>query len=259
VDYGDKEIGARDLLAVFWRALLIQASWSFERMQSLGFAYAIEPALRKLYPDRAEYEVRLRLHQEYFNTQPYLASFILGAAVRLEQDRVSGRNTAADVSGLKDALMSPLGALGDSFFWGALKPLAAVTATALLMTGSSWAPLLFLVLYNVWHVGIRASALFLGYTNSGDAVDLLGRYRFTKRAKLFKVISLSVLGGMLGMLPAWRPEFRPAVNVGDLFLALSGLAITLVLAEIARKGGSPVKIMLGLAAFCLALAYAGVI
>ncbi len=52
-------------------------------MQSLGFAYAIEPVLRKLYPDQAEYESRLRIHLEYFNTQPYLASFILGAVVTI--------------------------------------------------------------------------------------------------------------------------------------------------------------------------------
>jgi PTS system mannose-specific IID component len=259
VDYGDKKIGLGDLLGVFWRAFLIQSSWSFERMQSLGFCYAIEPVLKKLYPDQAEYEARLRLHMDYFNTQPYLASFILGAAVRLEQDRASGRNSAADVPGLKAALMSPLGALGDSFFWGALKPFAAVTAAALFITGSWWAPLLFLLLYNSWHVGLRTAVLFWGYTSGGDAVELMARYRFTKMAKLFKVMSLSALGGMLGALPLWRPEFRPALNIPVPLMALAGLALTVVLVAILRKGGSPIKLMLGLAACCLVLAYAGVI
>jgi len=259
VDYGDKEIGAKDLLVVFLRAFLIQTSWSFERMQSLGFAYAIEPILRKLYPDQMEYESRMKLHMSYFNTQPYLASFILGGVVRLEQDRASGRNTAADVQGLKDALMAPLGALGDSFFWGALKPLAAVVATALLMLGSWWAPLLFLVIYNSWHVGLRCAVLFWGFANGGDAVDLLARYRFTRMAKLFKVISLTVLGGILGTMPAWRPELKPAIDMPGLLLALSGMAFTLTLIVVLRRGSSPVKLMLGLAVFCLALAFAGVI
>jgi PTS system mannose-specific IID component len=259
MDYGDNKIGVGDLLGVFWRAFLLQASWSFERMQSLGFCYAIEPVLRKLYPDQAEYEARLRLHLDYFNTQPYLASFILGATIRLEQDRASGRNSAADVPGLKAALMSPLGALGDSFFWGSLKPFAAVVAAALLITGSWWAPLLFLLIYNSWHVGLRAAVLFWGYTSGGDAVELMARYRFTKMAKLFKVMSLSVLGGILGALPVWRPELRPALNIPVMLMALSGLALTVVLVAIARKGGSPIKLMLGLAACCLVLAYAGVI
>jgi PTS system mannose-specific IID component len=252
-------LGMRDLLSVFRRAFLIQASWSFDRMQTVGFAYAIEPALRKLYPVQAEYEDRLRVHLEYFNTQPYFASFILGAAVRLEQDRATGRNPAADVSGLKSALMAPLGALGDSFFWGALKPMAALTAVAVLMTGAWWAPVLFLALYNVWHLGLRLSMLIWGYTSGGDAVALMARYRFTRMAKRFKVISLSMLGGILGMMPLWRPEFRLEVGAPGVVMMLSGLAVMLVLVACMRRGGSPVKLMLGLAACCLALAYAGVV
>jgi mannose/fructose/N-acetylgalactosamine-specific phosphotransferase system component IID len=252
-------IGAGDLLSVLWRALFIQASWSFERMQSIGFACAIQPVLRKLYPDQAEYESRLKLHMDYFNTQPYLASFILGATVRREQDRAFDRTAAADISGLKSSLMGPLGALGDSFFWGALKPLAAVVATAFLITGAWWAPLLFLAVFNTWHVGLRAATLFWGYASGGDPVDLMARYPFTKMAKRFKVISLCVLGGILGTLPAWQPEFKPDIAVHGVFLALFGLACMLTMIAFLRSGSSPVKLMLGLAAICLALAYGGVV
>jgi PTS system mannose-specific IID component len=252
-------IGPAALFAVLRRAFLIQASWSFERMQAYGFAYAMEPALRRLYRDRAEYEDRLRVHQEYFNTQPYLASFILGAAVRLEEDRATGRNPAADVSALKAALMAPLGALGDSFFWGALKPMAAVAAVAVLMTGSWWAPILFLALFNLWHLTLRAGMLFWGYASGGDAVALMGRFPFTRTARRFKVISLSLLGGILGLMPLWRQEFRPALPAPGPVLTLAGMAATLVLVALLRRGGSPVKLMLGLAVLCLALAYAGVV
>ncbi len=228
-------------------------------MQSIGFAYAIEPTLRKLYPDQGEYESRLRLHLEYFNTQPYLASYILGAAIRMEEDRAAGRTANGDISGLKTALMAPLGALGDTFFWGALKPLAAVVSVALFMTGYWWAPLLFLVFYNVWHVGLRAGMLFWGYRSRGDAVALMTRYSLMKTAKRFKLITLCVLGGILGMAPDWRPEFQPEVTWSFVPMALSWLAVTMVLVAIIRRGVSPIKLMLGLAALCLALAYRGVI
>jgi len=228
-------------------------------MQSIGFAYAIEPVLRKLYSDPAEYESRLLLHMEYFNTQPYLASYILGAVIRMEEERVMDRNAGGDVSGLKASLMAPLGALGDSFFWGALKPLAAVVAVALLMTGYWWAPLVFLVFYNTWHVGLRGGMLFWGYQSGGDAVKLMTRYSLMKTAKRFKLVTLTVLGGILGMVPDWRLEFHPMVNGSFLLIALFWLAITTALVAIFRRGGSPIQLMLGLAAFCLALAYAGVI
>jgi len=227
-------------------------------MQSLGFAFVLEPVLRKLYPEKAEYESRLALHREYFNTQPYLASFILGASARLEQDRASGREATADVSGLKAALMAPLGALGDSFFWGALKPLSAVVAVAALVGGGWWAPFLYLILYNVWHVGLRACMLFWGFQSAGDPVALMNRYSFTKMARLFKAITLSVVGGILGMSFLWRPELMAFCFPGIL-TALAGLGLALILAAVLRWGGSPVKIMLGLAVACLALAYSGVV
>ncbi len=257
---GDRNsIGSSDLLAVFGRALLIQASWSYDRMQSLGFGFAMEPVLRKLYPDAAEYDARLRVHLEYFNTQPSFASFLLGAAARLEQDRATGQNPAADPVSLKTSLMAPLGAMGDSFFWGALRPFAAVAAVAVFLLGSWWAPFVFLVLYNVWHVGLRLAMLFWGFHSGGEAVVLMSRYRFTSVTKRFKMLSLGMLGGLLGLVPLWRTEFSPMPHAPRFIVSLAALAVTLLLVEAMRRGGSPVKFLLGLAAACIGLAYAGVV
>ncbi len=103
---------------VSWRALLLQASWSFDRMQTLGFAYAIEPVLRKFYPDRKEYQARLKDHLEYFNTQPYFATFILGAVMRKEEDRARGEDGAREVVRLKNCAHGPVGSIGGQFLLG---------------------------------------------------------------------------------------------------------------------------------------------
>jgi mannose/fructose/N-acetylgalactosamine-specific phosphotransferase system component IID len=246
-----------DLLGVFWRSFFIQASWSYDRLQSLGFAFALIPILRRLYPDREEFTGRLAAHMEYFNTQPYLASFVLGAAARAEEDRASGRNAAADNVELKKTLMAPLGALGDSFFWGSLKPFAASAAVAVLLAGAWWAPLLFLVLYNIAHVGLRLSLVFVGYETGGDVVALMSRYNFTRLARRYKVLSLAIIGCIAGTLSAWGTEFRIPVAVSPPLLAATGLALTLGMIVLLRIGASPVKIMIGLAAACLMLAFGG--
>ena len=253
-----KSIASADLLRVFARSFLIQASWSFDRMQSLGFAYALSPVLKRLYPDEGEYRSRLRLHMEYFNTQPYLASFILGAAARMEEDRASGRAGQTEVTALKNTLMGPLGALGDSLFWAGLKPACALIAVSLLMAGIPWAPLLFLVLYNSGHVWLRAELLLWGYRSSGDVLSLINRYRLTGAARLLKAVSLVVVGALVGMMPLWRPEFRPAFLPAGA-AAVVWLLLTAVLVVLLRRGGSPVKLMLGLAAGCILLAYTGVV
>jgi mannose/fructose/N-acetylgalactosamine-specific phosphotransferase system component IID len=73
------------------------------------------------------------------------------------------------------------------------------------------------------------------------------------------VVTLCVLGGILGVLPAWLPEFKLTLPIPEILLALSGMVFTLLLIVLLRKGGSPVKLMLGLAVICLVLAFAGVI
>jgi PTS system mannose-specific IID component len=246
-----------DLLGVFWRSFFIQASWSYDRLQSLGFAFALIPILRRLYSDREVFTERLAAHMEYFNTQPYLASFVLGAAARAEEDRATGRNAAADVVEIKKTLMAPLGALGDSFFWGSLKPFAASAAVAVLLTGAWWAPLLFLALYNIVHVGLRLSLVFVGYETAGDVVALMSRYNFTRLARRYKVLSLAIVGCIVGTLSDWDPEFRSSVTFFSPLLAAAGLALTLGMIALLRVGASPVKIMIGLAAACLILALGG--
>ena len=253
-------IGVRELFGVYCRSFLLQAAWSYDRMQSVGFAYALEPVLRKLYQDPVEYEARLRLHLEYFNTQPYFASFVLGAAVRMEQNRVQGESAeVCDIAGLKASLMAPLGALGDSLVWGALKPMTAIVAAAVCILGYWWAPLMFLVIYNVGHAGLRAWLLWQGYIGCGNAVTLVSRFRFTAVAKWFKVLSLCFAGALIGMLPVWRTEFRFSENTGGFRASVLAMTATLALAAALRRGGSPVKFMLGLAAVCIVLAYAGVV
>jgi hypothetical protein len=85
----------------------------------------------------------------------------------------------------------------------------------------------------------------------------MARYRFTNRARSFKVVSLTVLGGMIAAMPIWRTEFKPGINAKA--MSVAGMAFTLILIAILQRGYSPIKLMLGLAALCLVLAYAGVI
>ncbi len=125
--------------------------------------------------------------------------------------------------------------------------------------GSWWAPILYLVLFNIWHVSLRIGLLLWGYRSGGDAVSLLAIYNFTKMARLFKIISLTVLGGILGMIPLWRPEFRIEYPIPGVVMVISGIACTFGLVGMLRRGGSPIKLMFGLAIICLVLAYAGVI
>jgi PTS system mannose-specific IID component len=255
-----KQLRTIDLLGIVWRSFFIQASWSYDRMQSLGFAFALIPALRRLYPDKEERSQRMAAHMEYFNTQPYFASFVLGAAARREEERAGGnKGSSADPAEIKAALMAPLGALGDSFFWGAFRPFVGVAAVAALFSGAWWAPLLYLVLYNAVHIYLRGSLVFAGYATSGDAVALMARYNFTRVARVLKAMTLAMLGCLLSSITVWGPSLAPVVPLPGLFLGGAALVAATGIAVLLRAGATPVKIMLGLAALCLGIALGGII
>ena len=56
----------QDRLKVMLRSQFLQGSWNYERMQNGGWAYAIIPALKKLYPNK-EFPI-WNEHLELYNT-----------------------------------------------------------------------------------------------------------------------------------------------------------------------------------------------
>jgi PTS system mannose-specific IID component len=115
---------------LFWRALFIQACWNYEGMQNVGFAFAIFPALRAAY-DGEELGASCARHLEFFNTQPFMASFALGLTARMESERSAAPQPqrevmATRIASIKKAMASPLAAIGDRLFWGTLRPFTLV-------------------------------------------------------------------------------------------------------------------------------------
>src|SRR5207302_1103412 len=62
-----RRVSPATLLRVLWRSLFLQAAWNPRGMQNLGFAYAMEPALRDLYPDPTVRAHAVERHLEFFN------------------------------------------------------------------------------------------------------------------------------------------------------------------------------------------------
>lgn len=171
-----RALGVGTTLRLFLRLLLLQSTWSFERMQGLGFAYALEPWLKNVYADPEDRRAALERHTDYFNTQPYAASLILGLVCALEEEAArlpaSKRAPAYErLKAVKRATGAALAGLGDAFFWSALRPAAASAAlfTGLFLARGNWGragfatALTYLVAYNVPALWVRWAGINLGY------------------------------------------------------------------------------------------------
>jgi mannose PTS system EIID component len=204
---------------VLWRSLFIQAGYNAQGLQSLGFLYALSPALRRLYPTPEAQAVAVRRHLDPFNTHPYVAAAIVGGALALEEKIAAGEAAPAQVTAYKSALMGPLAALGDAFFWHSLRPAVGAFAAALVPLLSAWAALLFLAVYNTVHLTFRARFFLLGYREGEKLVEALSRAHLPKWSVRLRNLAALCAGG----LAAWL-----AVMFGEHQGGGWGAALTLV-------------------------------
>src|SRR5262249_16040274 len=178
------------LLAVGLRATLLRAAWNFERQQGLGWAFAMMPALARLYPDRATRLERLAEHTAYFNTQPTLASLTLGAAIRAEEQRAAGVGDAAGMARLKSPLGSTLAAVGDRLVWFSLGPFAAAVGVLLALAHPerAWGALSLWIYYAVPHLGLRFGGVLWGYEAGPGALTGAFRERLERTVRILAVL-----------------------------------------------------------------------
>jgi len=224
-------IRARTRAHVFWRCLFLQAAWNRRGMQNLGFAYAIEPALDALYADPAKREEALARHLGFFNCHPYMAAAILGGAIHHEELVAAGAEPGAVPLSYKATLQGPLAAVGDGFFWTALRPFfGAMAALGALVAG--WpAVVAAVVLYNVVHFGLRLVLFRAGYQQGDAVVGLIAHLALPRMADRLRAagvalcgataaaVALRAGGGVLGAEQAAVLVVAAAAGAGYLALA----------------------------------------
>ncbi len=145
-------------LGSFTRLFAVQGSWNYETLLGNGIAFCAEPLLRGLPPER--YHAALARQSRYFNAHPYFAGVAVGALARAELDGVD----PAKIERFRTALCGPLGSVGDQLIWAGWLPLCSLIAIGAFAVGQGALVTLgiFLGLYNVGHVALRAWGLRIG-------------------------------------------------------------------------------------------------
>ncbi|MEJ2519359.1 MAG: PTS system mannose/fructose/sorbose family transporter subunit IID [Desulfuromonadales bacterium] len=231
------------------RSFLLQASWNFEKLQNLGFFYMILPGLRGLYGDALSADICQR-HLGYFNTHPYFAPLVAGTILRLETRISLGEEPAVDVETYKKTVMAPFAAMGDALFWGGVRPLAALIGLLIASQGSLWAPVVFLLLFNVPHLFCRCSGLFLGYLQDLRAIETVQKCRLPDLAIRMKESTTILIGVLCAYLSYKGCEHQdiPA------FWGFVVLPVVLLFAWLAHKGISSMFLVLVTSSSLLLLA-----
>ena len=186
-----------DRQKVWWRSTFLQGSWNYERMQNLGWAYSLIPAIKRLYTKKEDQAAALERHLEFFNTHPYVAAPILGVTLALEEEKANGASIDdAAIQGVKIGMMGPLAGIGDPVFWFTVRPILGALGASLAASGNIIGPLLFFVLWNAIRMAFLWYTQELGYKAGSEITkDMSGGILqdITKGASILGMFIIGVL------------------------------------------------------------------
>jgi PTS system mannose-specific IID component len=232
-----KRVNRLDIMKIILRSFFLQASWCFERMQSLGLVFALLPILQKLYGYPEECVKASVRHLQFFNTHPYFASFILGTIARMEEKRSqTGSPSEEEIMSFRTAVSGPYAAIGDAFFWSALRPFASALSLLCLTFGSYFAligPIVFLIFYNLFHLTARILGVIWGYFHEEETPQKIQQLNLVGLATTFKHITLPILG----VLAILRPSVEGILSESHTFvMSVCSLILVLFFSKLNRLG-----------------------
>lgn len=259
-----------DLNKMAFNSMFLQASFNYERMQACGWAWSLLPGLQKIYKGDPEgMKKALHRHMEFFNTHPFLVTPIMGIIIAMEEKKEDPELIRA----VKVATMGPLGGIGDAIFWFTLLPIAASLGASFALQGNIIGPIIFLLMFNVVHLGIRFGLMGYFYEFGLEAFESLKSVtaHFQKAAS---IIGVTVVGALIASFvrlslvlkfPVGTGENIKEVNVQtDVIDAimpnLLPLCFTLgVYYLIAKKGWSPTRMIWAIIIFGILMAWLGIL
>ncbi|HEX4722622.1 MAG TPA: PTS system mannose/fructose/sorbose family transporter subunit IID, partial [Pseudonocardiaceae bacterium] len=151
----------------FWRYFWsFQISWNYERMQALGFCWAMIPVLRYLHRDDRAFAEAMQRHLSFFNTSPIIGGpFILGSTIAMEEG-----SSATSADGMKVAMMGPLAGIGDALTFVVYNSIIFTLASNWALDGHVIGPIFAAVFVLVPYFIVRRWQFGFGYRQGKNLI-----------------------------------------------------------------------------------------
>ncbi|MDR1870706.1 MAG: PTS system mannose/fructose/sorbose family transporter subunit IID [Deltaproteobacteria bacterium] len=235
---GENQIPSLDR-ATLWRvaarSLFLEASWNLIGQQNLGFAAAVNPALKVLYKAGSEeFVAAQRRVLSFFNTNPVLSGLVIGAALKLEEERAKGLISERDSSLIVSTLASTLAIHGDLLFWQAWLPFSCLmgfglTWLSLAQGQITFWPLIIPALFGALAWPTRIGGIFYGYRLGATAHRAVAKLKAPLIARV--VLRLTVF--LTGFLTVYSVKLIGPKTDGRIWpiFVIAALAPLLALAQ----------------------------
>lgn len=273
-DNSDKsnKITKKELNKMFWRSFTLQCSESYAHMLALGYAYTMVPILEKIYVDDFDgYTEALSRHTAFFNTTPHVAPFIIGISAAMEEENAENEEfDESSINAIKAALMGPIAGIGDTFYWGTFRIIAAGIGIQFASQGNILGPILYFGIYTLLHFLGRYYTGIWGYKSGtslleeAETANVLQKFSYGA-----SIVGLMSIGGMTADLVNFTIPLEFATAGGeniviqeilnDIFPGLLPLALTFFVYYLLKKNVKVIYIILGIFLFSIAGVYLGLL
>jgi PTS system mannose-specific IID component/fructoselysine and glucoselysine-specific PTS system IID component len=245
------------LKSVYRRTLSLSATYNYERMQGLGYVFAMIPVIKRFYQSHEKRVEAYKRHFELFNTTPTMGGFITGLSAAMEKEASKDANfDTTPINAVKVSLMGPFAGIGDTIFWAALRIISLGIGISLCLNGNPLGILLHLLIFNaIAHIP-RYYGVFYGYGLGSNFIQKAikeGTLGFlTKAAGIVGLITVGAMTcQMVSFNIAWIPDIQGSpLNIQEtldsIFPYLLPLLLTFGCFRLLSKGIKPIWIMLGL-------------
>jgi PTS system mannose-specific IID component len=217
-------LGFFRLVKVFFSSLFLQTSWSFFSMQSMGFLFTLTSGARKEQRSRI-----MEAHTGFFNTHPYMLSYIVGATLRAHDD---GKIPVADIKRFIAITQASFASAGDLLFWRTVRPALLLIATILAVKIGLWGSLVFLVPYNILHLYHRIKGIQEGYTRGPNVIYIIKSTRFVGVRRVFETLG-ALSCGLLAALVSLHTHALLIIPITALVMLLMVKRLSSVIITIA--------------------------
>lgn len=252
--------------SVLWRWFFTSSvSSNYEKMQALAYCYAVLPFLKVAYKDKPEaLQSAVLNHLQFFNTNPWVAPYILGINVAMEEN--ADGNTEEAVTSIKTGLMGPVAGLGDSLFVVIPWTIFGAIAANMALDGSP-AGIFIWIAVSVALKMLSIPLFNAGYTSGTKLITTIEK-SLKLLTKSTSILGLMVVGALIPsvvranialtfkqgeltmkgqeILDQIMPGLIPAVLVGIVYWAL-------------KKDVKPIYLILGVMVVSIILAALGIL
>jgi len=210
VGYYFQAMDVKTLFKCFMRTYLMGGAFNTRGLQNVGLIYALDPALRRIYPEGKSLQRARKRHVRLYNSHPFWNPLLLGIFIYLEGETAKGLLPEGTIGKVKSTVVYTLSAIGDSFFGGSLLVTWALGTMLLWFSGykvAAWtvtgSAFLFLQVFKVYvfYMGLTRGIAFLNRLRSWNLIN------WGAAIKLFNAVLLLILVFVLWPRGAGTPAF----------------------------------------------------